>query len=577
MSSRLARTTVVLLATVSISLSLPAVARDPGGIANNGFDNNGETGVPGSAYDAGKKERESKAYKKKTKAEFRDYYEKGGKSTNNDSKCRARLAYKAATYIGPKNGYDQNGKPNEGGGDYGKFPKDPRRIIHNIYKFVEDLLYPRKGSDGIDYKDKDICDAHERDPPSLDIGKPLTDEKYGFACIVAAHLFTSLVRELGFPAREKNIVYSNADGIFSYQTAAANVWYGGRWHFYDPWESFEFDYRKYLTDKGHASVAPGKYHDAYLWVRDTPPHMGGVGSSDYHFLLGVPQIDESGWGTGPKKKMKLDGTKVVFKSQALRIGVKQGERWLGGTLPDGNMVVGNQGVIYVRFDDPIPRSRLDPPGPETYNFELITLLHDEASPITDFGYTIVLSNNSDVTHDYALQIEAMPATREINVAFEPGTDRGQLAAGTSIEIPLVVNLGDTLDLPPEPVTDVSGRARGEVIELSWGAVAGASGYRIYRSQKFQEVFDETLSELIAEIEDTKIELKVGADDFIIVRATNETGLVSELDFEAGSVFVRDPDYVIESENGIGVSLVILFLCVGALVLVLILYRRAILS
>ena len=113
--------------------------------------------------------------------------------------------------------------------------------------------------------------------------------------------------------------------------------------------------------------------------------------------------------------------------------------------------------------------------------------------------------------------------------------------------------------------------------MSWGAVAGASGYRIYRSQQFQEVFDETVSELIAEIEDTKIELEASVDDFIIVRAANETGLVSELDFEAGSIFVWDPDYVTESDNGIGVSLVILFLSVGALVLMLIFYRRTILS
>ena len=111
--------------------------------ATNDFGNNGATGVPGTAYGPGQKERESKAYKKKTRPGRRDYYEKGGKTTNHDSKCRAKLAYKAARYQGPKNEYDSKGRPKPGGGDYGKFPKKPADIIKNIYKFVEDLLYPK--------------------------------------------------------------------------------------------------------------------------------------------------------------------------------------------------------------------------------------------------------------------------------------------------------------------------------------------------------------------------------------------------------------------------------------------------
>jgi len=545
-------------------ISQHTLARDPGGNATNGFDNNGDSSVPTDAYDPGKKERESKKYKKKYSPSRRDYYEKGGKSTNHDSACRARIAYKAATYGGPKNGYDKKGKPEKGGGKYGKFPKDPKKIIRNIYKYVEDMLYPRKGSGATPHKDKIICKGIE--DGAIDIGLPYHDSREGFACIVAAHFFTSLVRELGFPAREKNITYSNAKGIFSYQTAAANVWYGDKWHFFDPWESFR-DYRNYLNGTGHAHVSPKRYHDAWMWIRKTAPSMGGFGvDNDYHFWLGAPPTDSAGWGGKAVKKMEWDGSKVIIKSARVRTGVRRQQRWIGGTMPDGNRMLAEPGVIYVQYDDPIPHTRLDPLGPETYGFELLTLLHDASQVSGEYPYTIAVTNTTDAAQEYEVEIEGMPATREVSVEFLSDNHKGVLQPGVSLDVAIVVTLGDPLELPPEPVIEIgASEGKNGIFQVYWQPVEGAIRYRVYRTQIFQEEFDEAESELIIETAENNVNTEIGEDDFIMVLAVNELGLVSELDFETGSVFVWDPDYQPEIEDTRGNILQTVLLLVGMMV------------
>ena len=531
--------------------------------ATNDFGNNGATGVPGTAYGPGQKERESKAYKKKTRPGRRDYYEKGGKTTNHDSKCRAKLAYKAARYQGPKNEYDSKGRPKPGGGDYGKFPKKPADIIKNIYKFVEDLLYPKQGSGAPWYSDRGICKGF---PKVIDIGTPYPKSDEGFACIVAAHLFTSLCRELGFPAREKNIIYSNADGEWTYQTAAANIFFGGKWHFFDPWESFT-EYENYLNGTGHGSVQPGMYHDAEIWVAQSPPSVtGGVLDNSYLFLLGSPT--DGVWGTKAWKKLKLDGTKVIVETAQLRIGVRQGEEWFAGTTPSSDRVLGGPNVIYVQHDQAIPKTRLDPLGPEVHGYELLTLLHDESLPNGSSPFTLAVSNPSDESQEYALEVEGMPASREVSTVVEAGSLTGSIAAGESTEIPFSVTLGPPLELPPEPVTEIKGEAQSDGrIRLRWEAVPGATQYRVYRATEFQEEFSGESSELLTETSEKEFAIAISPDDFIMILAVSEQGLSSDLDFETGSVFVWDPDYQeVEEEGGSFVTPALLIALVFLIVL-----------
>jgi hypothetical protein len=542
----LKQTYAVVLWALILSCPHTALAKDPTGNADNAFGNNGAAGVPDSAYEPGRNERDSESYKKKTDPNSRDYYEKGGAQTNHDDPCRARLAYKAARYQGPKNGYDGL-DPRPGGGDYGDFPRTPEEIISNIYKFVEDMLYPRQGSDAPWYEDKKLCEDIESG--TIDIGKPLPDpdNDAGYACIVAAHLFTSLVRELGFPAREKNIVYSNSEGKFSYQTAAANVWYGGEWHFFDPWESFR-DPKNYLNGEGHV-VSAGDFHDAELWIRDSAPAItgGALVDNEYFFLLGAPL--DSGWGTKPETKMKLDGTEVKVESAGFFLGVKKDGEWYAGRLPSGEQaLLGEPQAVYVKHEDLIPRTRLDPPGPDTYGYELITLLHNGAAP-GRYPFTAVLSNVGAEAQDYKLEITAMPVTRHIKVQVKAQMLSGVVAPGRQLEFPFVVIIGDAIPLPPEPVTNIDGRLLEDGrVELKWPPVADAAQYRLYRSDRFIKALPDVHATRLDEVSAPGYTLAMTDADFILITAVNANGLESALDFETGSVYVLDPDYPDYSEK-----------------------------
>jgi len=296
------------------------------GLATNDFGNNGETSVPDSAYEPGKKERESDEYKRENPdAGKRDYYEKGGASGNHDGACRARLAYKAARYQGPANGYetgqttDASGhrdgpRPKAGGGSYAaKLPEDPCTIIRNIYKFVEDITYPKKQPSPL-ASDSAICGEIEQG--TIDIGTPHPSDQ--FMCIETTLLFTSLVRELGFPAREKNILPSFANGRYDVQTAAANVWCGGKWIFFDPWESFT-DTEDYLKGTGHAGyVGPTTFHDADIWVRESAPRVD-VRPTDFAFRRDGTTA-RSDWKK--IKRHQRNGARIDTQTIALRLGVR---------------------------------------------------------------------------------------------------------------------------------------------------------------------------------------------------------------------------------------------------------------
>lgn len=521
------RTLVFVLLLLPMSF---AHAKDPAGNAGNGFDNNGESGVPAGAHKPGKKERDDKEYKKENPdPNKRKYYEQGGKSTNTDDKCRALLAYKAARYEGPQNDYDAKGKPKPGGGKYGDMPTKPEDIIKNIYKFVEDLLYPRQGSDAPFYKDSTLCEKITNG--ELDIGSPYQPEGEGFACIVAAHFFTSLVRELGFPAREKNVIPSKGDAEWGGQTAAANVWFGGKWNFFDPWESFT-DPKDYLVGTGHGATTPGTYHDAYIWAREEAPSVTGVEwSLDWHFFAGAPT--DTGWGTKPVIKVTTDGNKIKVETAFLHLGVEDGEgSYVGAPREEESELLAN--AIYVPHDELVLGTKLGTPGPETTGYELVTLLVPPGAPKGTQSYTAILHNPTAEPQPYALELKPLPI--RVALSMTPaGILTGTLAPGAMKRIPFEITIGDSLLLPPPAVVDVVSTplVDGQVA-VSWSAVPGASSYRIYRSAQIVESLRDEAAQLVTETTDIRVKLEATEGDLLWVEAVGVQHLASELDLEGGS-------------------------------------------
>jgi hypothetical protein len=170
--------------------------------------------------DLGKEQRNDANYEKLPQAE-RDYYEKGDKDYNHDpagaNDQRAKYAEKAA-----KAGKDD-------------FPRKPDKSIDhaqvakNVKEWVDSTLEPDGYPHPMYATDKDIYDKLDAQGGKGAI--PPVEEAH--ICIEHAKLMASLMRELGYPTREKNVALSVAEDEYV-QEAAVNVWYDGAWHFFDP-------------------------------------------------------------------------------------------------------------------------------------------------------------------------------------------------------------------------------------------------------------------------------------------------------------------------------------------------------
>ncbi len=534
---------LITFAATLLLLPLYSAGDDPAGLASNGFNNNGEASVPASAYEAGKKERDSKEYKKENAdAAQRDYYERGGASSNHDSACRARIAYKAARYQGPKNGYEaaqspsplpgapghkDGPRPKAGGGNYAdKMPADAEAIINNIYKFVEDLTYP-KGQPSDFEDDADICKL--ADDGTIDIGKPRAGNQ--FMCIETALFFTSLVRELGFPVREKNVLPSFADGSYDVQTAAANVWYGGKWHFFDPWESFT-DSKSYLSGTGHAGyVLPTSFHDADIWVRTTHLRVTSTPTDFAFTATGTPGF--SGW-----KKLeshKKNGAKIESQTFALRLGVSDGLGRVTGDVA-GTPLSEIPNSIYVPHDKLVQADHASATGPGTYGIELVSLLFADDEPAATHNYNLIITNPGTSAQSFEVTLAPSAATTEIQIS--PPQISGVLAPGESRIVPVQVIIGPPLTLPPAVVDDLRIAAKNrDLMTLVWSGVAAAAEYHIYRSA---ELFDDPAApsvEFLGGTTQTSVQLQLQDGEVIGIVAVDGNGLPSAFDPEDGSTFV----------------------------------------
>jgi hypothetical protein len=531
-----------LIAFLSLLLgpAPPAAADDPA-LAGNDFGNNGESSVPSSAYEPGKKVRESEEYKKENPDQAkRDYYEKGGEKTNHDGKCRAKVAYKAARYKGPKNGYesgtttDSSGhsdgpRPKAGGGDYeDSMPTDPAEIAHNVYKFVEDVTYPKKQPNPFN-DDGDICNQVESG--AIDVGKASTDQT--FMCIETIHFFTSLMRELGFPVREKNVLPSFSDGTYDVQTAAANVYYDGEWHFFDPWESFTSS-TDYLTEDGHAGyVGPDSFHDVDIWIRESAPTTG-----DYGFTKGGT-TPYPGW-----KKItthKENGAKIETRTFAVRLGVRDADGLLtGGTA--GVAVTEIPDSLYVPWDREVQESHALEPGPEVYGAELVTLLYAYDEPPGIHDYELELFNPSPDLQEVTVDLQGLPWT--VDVRVEPPVLSAVLAPGDLVSFPFQVTIGRPLSLPPAPVSGARvASVVGNDVTLEWDPSPGAVEYRVYAAPELFEDPSEPGVELLGVAAAPPFAAWLDAPSLLAVEAVGEDGQTSGFSAEGGSTTWAEPDAV----------------------------------
>jgi hypothetical protein len=524
-----------LLAVITALLLLTGktFAKDPGGLATNDFGNNGASSVPADAYKPGTKQRKSKEYlRENPDAAARKYYEKGGKATNHDNKCRAKLAYKAATYEGPAKGYHPDGRPEAGAGKYGEFPENPDDIINHICEFVEDMFYPRLDSEAEWFDDEKLCAKVRIN--ELDIGKP--HRRDGYCCIVMAHLFTSLARELGFPARENNVMPSFGKKEWGPQTAAAGVWYDGKWHFFDPFESFK-DPKNYVAGTGRADIRPGKYHDACIWARHEPPRIGDTTDYTFHKHWGVPL--DAGWGRKPLIKVSTNGTEIKVKTAYLRLGVEDSHgRYAGFPIDDGGAVMSD--VIYIPHDHLIQSSRLAPPGPDTKGYELVTILYPDDMPSGTYDYQAILTNPTALNYPYELELGVTSISLDLMITVTPDLV-DTLEPGETRRIPFQVTINGPLNTSPPPVTDVTGSPlKGGKMTVFWSPVRDAYRYRIYRSKSMVDTIPHPDLKRIAETEETSLEVTAEQGELIFVQPVDAEEQAGELDPEGGSSTVAVP-------------------------------------
>lgn len=181
---------------------------------------------------------------------------------------------------------DRVDKANEAAGD----EKDPVKKIYDVKKWVDDKL--EVGGSRDHWPEPGMTDGQLIDwLKGLLI---LPQGKDAFMCIDHATLFASLVRALGFPARELDLGLS-VPGYF--QHAAVKVLINDRWYYFDPMSSFYADSdSKFMNKyKGKSILLTDPDRSVYetaIGNRD----VGKTGDEEYEIKNEIPvqRIAEQG-------------------------------------------------------------------------------------------------------------------------------------------------------------------------------------------------------------------------------------------------------------------------------------------
>jgi hypothetical protein len=488
---------------------------------------------------------------------------------------RKKIAEKASRYSRPAGGYadgphsgpvqgkvkpekvdlDPENETLDGGGVYVK-PEASKSLTdkqrcNNIYHWVEDMFWPKGAEPGGSDRaklDKNWGKLDEIEKGDLDIGKR-TDakRKEAWYCIEQAEFMGFLLRQLGYKVQYKNIIPSlkqksgapaGSEFDTGQQTAALNVWFNGKWNFFDPFESFsdsDGGMDAYLKKKGNLSVTP--YHDIYAYAL--------VSESYARVRWGSPE--------GPLTGENLDGLigpgwKRVFHMREAGVSFENLERDLKMALRfdssycgwvDGEMLSSIRSAVYRDFDRPEGAPMGDSSAHPAKNNLITYNFYQEGN----YPFQLLVTNVA--RHERLFQIEMLTSqTNYLEARPWRRILKGSLGPGKSCELAVPVKVTRIGDAPPKPVTDVQAVIRrNREVMLFWTPVAGAVRYQIYRR----------VGHALATPEDLRKASRIGeaavpcfhfdeseeAVIFYAILAIGSRGRSSGLDHEEGSSIVRD--------------------------------------
>jgi hypothetical protein len=492
------------------------------------------------------------------------YYLQGEKDVMHDTANRAATAEKAAKYQRPTRGYkNDNGEPKKnkdqkqgpsqagdpnngippggdeeiiGGGIYKKtIPKTDKEIVENVWRFAADLLWPKDAhsypNDRVHWEDTWKFD--EFVAGRLDIGK--REEEMHFWCWENALFMASLLRELGYKVQYKNIIPSIAKNEWVTQTGAIDVWYDGKWHFYDPWENINTE-DGYVNRQGRDT-----YHD-------------------YKMYKAIKPLTDAWYNWGASKgadKPSWDGWK--FHTQNLGkdgAGLRNSGSSRMCIIDEYGRMTGWPGVDADSWNSSSPRVEEIPeagyfnptsliafetgPGNVTWTplgEEILFWGFNNTNPST-LTYILEVINPLDAPTCYSIDLDINEVDRNITLT-SPNTTilNGTLNALEATNITLTFHASAPRPTPPTPVQDLHVYVVNQAVHLTWSSVTDADYYTVYRMNSMEVPQNTSGATLIgshvtcASFEETRPPAGVY---FYIATATSEGG-ESALDPEGGSV------------------------------------------
>lgn len=257
----------------------------------------------------------------------REYYMKGDiriSQVGNQS-IRA-LAIRAARY---GNTWTRNGPPPGNP----EFPETPAKVVENIAEFVTDALMP-KGAPASMWTPTGNAESIWR--REYGFGAPLpnykmTDPEVGstFVCQEHAMLLGSLVRALGFPCRDVNVLTFVILVRPAWQDASNDVWYDGHWNYWGL-----FDYTDPTPEPFRDPDAWYKcWHGRYVVYRGKARFDAEKHNITSRFNIGEGKIGHSHWHKPYMSYWESDGD--------------------GTRLKDGRLVMSEQPEVQIDIHSPI--------------------------------------------------------------------------------------------------------------------------------------------------------------------------------------------------------------------------------
>ncbi len=214
-----------------------------------------------------------------------------------------------------------------------EFPETPAKVVENIAEFVTDALMP-KGAPADMWTPRGNAESIWR--REYGFGAPLpahkmTDPDVGttFVCQEHAMLFGSLVRSLGFPCREVNVLTFIGWVRPDWQDASNDVWYDGHWNYWGL-----FDYTDPTPEPFRDPAAWYKrWHGRYVVYRGKARFDADKYQVTSRFNIGEGKRGHSHWHEPYMSYWEADGD--------------------GTRLKDGRLVMSEQPEVQIDIHSPV--------------------------------------------------------------------------------------------------------------------------------------------------------------------------------------------------------------------------------